>query len=116
MRVYGRVPDGSGGLRWVVVQTAANGDNSMVYVTALSQVLSLFLNESPFWSSSGIPAQQSVLQQVAPDYYVALIQQAYAPYFASLQITRQTNPTPTYLVSVITTSGAQINASVPVPT
>lgn len=102
-------------LQWIVVQTAASGDNSMVYVTALAQVLSLRLNESPFYSSSGIPAQQSVSQQVPPDYYVALIQQAYAQYFTSLQITRVTNPVPTYQVNVITNSGAQINASVPVP-
>lgn len=88
----------------------------MVYVTALCQVLSLSLNESPFWSTSGIPAQQSVMQQVAPDYYVAITQQAYAQYFASLQITRQANPTPTYRVNVITHSGVQINASVSVPT
>jgi hypothetical protein len=115
MRVYGRVSDGAGGLRWVVVSTASDGSNDMVYVTALAQVLQLSLNESPFWSSSGVPAQQSVLQQVAPDYYCAITQQAYAPYFASLQITRQTNPVPTYVVNVITHSGTQISANVPVP-
>lgn len=101
--------------QWAVVQTAADGSNDLVYVTALAQVLQLSLRESPFWAQSGIPAQQSVMQQVAPDYYVALTQQAYAPYFASLQITRQTNPVPTYSVNVVTHSGAVINASVPVP-
>jgi hypothetical protein len=116
IRVYGRIPNGSGGLSWVVIQTDANGNSDLVYVTALCQVLLLNLLESPFWGSSGIPAQQAVNQQIAPDYYVSLIQQQYSQYFASLQITKQVNPTPTYQVFIITHQGTVISASVPIAT
>jgi hypothetical protein len=91
-----------------------------VYLTTLCQVLLLNLGESPFYASQGIPAQQAVSQQVPPDYYVALTQQNFAGYFASLNIQR-TSPnvpgqTPTYEVSVTTNQGIVLNASVPVPT
>jgi hypothetical protein len=115
MRVYGRAMV-NGVLTWLVVETDANGDSSLVYVTALCQCLKLSTNESPFWSTSGIPAAQSVIQQVAPDYYVTLTQQAFAGYFASLVISRLNNPTPTYQVSIVTKQGAVINASIPIPT
>jgi hypothetical protein len=74
-------------------------------------------NESPFFSTYGIPAQQSIIQQVFPDYYVSLTQQTFSAYFASLLITRLSgsNP-PTYQVSVTTNQGVKINASVPIPT
>jgi hypothetical protein len=118
VRVYGRInqnADGTGGT-WVVVETDANGNNDLVYVTALIQVLKLTTGESPFFAQAGIPAQQSVIQQVFPDYYVSLIQQAYAPFFASLQITRASNAfPPTYTVTIVTNQGVKINASVLVP-
>lgn len=113
--MYGRIPNGTGGTQWAVVQTDSSGNNDLVYVTALAQCLLLNLNESPFFATSGIPGQQSVIQQVFPDYYVALTQQAFAPYFASLQISRQPGPNPIYQVNVITHQGVNINASVPVP-
>jgi hypothetical protein len=60
-----------------------------------------------------------VLQQIYPDFYVAQTQQQFAPYFASLQITRQpasaNNPTLTYQVAVMTHQGLTLNRSVPVP-
>jgi hypothetical protein len=115
MRVYGRIPNGSGGLTWVVVSTASDGTNDLVYVTALCQCLLLNLYESPFYAQNGIPANQSVIQQVYPDYYVALTQQAFSPYFAALQISRQASITPTYQVSVTTHQGVQINANIAVP-
>lgn len=116
MRVYGRIPDGNGGQRWVVVQTDANGNNDLCYVTALCQCLLLGLSESPFFANSGIPAAQSIIQQVFPDYYVTLTQQAFAPFFASLVISRTSSTTPTYQVSITTHQGVKINTSVPVPT
>jgi hypothetical protein len=116
MRVYGRTTDANGNKTWVVVQTDANGNNDLVYVTALCQALQLNLGESPFFATSGIPAQQSVIQQVAPDYYVTLTQQAFAPFFASLVISRQSSPTPTYQVAITTNLGVKINASIPIPT
>lgn len=121
MRVYGRVTNPDGSLSWQVVQTSASGDNSLVYLTALTQCLLLSTNESPFYAANGIPAQQSVLQQVFPDYYVALTQQLFAPYFASLRVSRSSTnvggvPQPTYQVNIITNQGTKLNASVQIPT
>jgi hypothetical protein len=148
MRVWGRVPV-VGGIRWSEVPTEwsldtntysaqlvnpnnlyewqevttdANGYNDAVYVTALCQVLQLQTGESPFYSQYGIPAQQSIAQQVFPDYNVFFIQQQYARYFASLKITKvnQNNqygvPEPVYNVNVITQQGSIINLTVPIPT
>lgn len=138
MRTYGRVPvarsmvdasstlvtadttfysaDADSVTSWLEVDTDANGNNDFVNLTTLIQVLKLNLNESPFFSTYGIPAYPSVVQQVFPDYYVALTQQLFAPFFASLLITRQQNPTPTYIVNVTTNQGVRITATVPIPT
>lgn len=110
----------TGGMVWQLVQTdPATGLNDLVYLTTLAQCLLLNLNESPFNSTSGIPAQQAVLQQIYPDFYVAQTQQQFAPYFASLQITHQpasaNNPTLTYQVAAMTHQGLILNRSVPVP-
>ncbi len=113
MRVYGRTYDEYGNPTWVVVETASNGDNSMVYLTALAQDLQLNLGESPFYAQNGIPAQQSVITQVFPDYYAMLAQAQYAKYFASLTITRvpQSNP-PVYNVQAVTNQGAILGTSI----
>lgn len=107
---------GAGSLVWMVVETGANGNNDLVYFTALIQCLLLNLNEAPFYATSGIPAQQSVIQQVFPDYYVALTQQNYSQYFASLQVVKVTDPYPSYQITAITTSGVTLNANIAVPT
>lgn len=99
---------------WAEVDTDENGDNDAVWLTTLVQVLKLNLNESPFFASYGIPAYESVVQQVFPDYYVALTQQLFAQYFASLLITRQLDPTPTYVVTVVTNEGVKVSASIPI--
>lgn len=109
------VDSGQGNLQWVEVKTDANGNNDLVYLTALCQVLLLNLGESPFYATYGIPAQQSVMQQTFPDYYVALTQQVYSQYFASLVIVKQSDPTPTYLVTVKTHQGVVLSATVPIP-
>lgn len=116
MRTYGRItlPDGS--RQWQEVTTDANGNNDLVWLTTLTQVLQLNLGESPFYATYGIPAQQSVIQQIFPDYYVALTQQLFSQYFASLIITKQPGSTPTYNITVVTHQGVTINASVSIPT
>ena len=98
------------------VQTDANGNNDMVWLTTLCQVLLLNLNESPFYATFGIPAQQSVIQQVFPDYYVSLTQQIFSQFFASLIITKLDSPTPTYQVLVRTHQGVVINRNISIPT
>ena len=105
MRTYGRIAVGSQ-LVWKEVDTAASGDNSQVYLTTLIQCLKLILGEDPFWGNYGIPVYQSISQQLYPDYYVNLIQQNFAQYFASLSITKVTTVSyPSYNVSVIFLTG-----------
>ncbi len=120
-RVYGRTTDILTGLKtWVVVKTDDQGFNDAVMVTALAQCLKLNLGESPFYANWGIPGVQSVVSQVAPDYYVALMQQRFAGSFASLIITRQqthlvdrdSRPTPVYNVKILTHRGARIETDI----
>lgn len=113
MRTWGRVTLPDGTKQWVKVETAPNGDNSAVYITALIQVLKLNLNESPFYASWGIPAYPSVLQQIPPDYYVQLTQQRFAPYFASLTVTRVSANPPTYQINLLTKQGAALSLTIP---
>lgn len=111
MRVYGRSSKTGA---WEVVQTDSAGFDDYVYITALIQCLKLNLNESPFWANWGIPAKQSVTQQIFPDFYVALIQQRYSIYFASLIISKVQNPTPTYNVNIVTNQGVKISQDIAV--
>ena len=116
MRTYGRVLNpATGNLSWQVVTTDAAGYNDYVYLTTLCQVLQLNLNESPFYANYGIPAQQSVIQQLFPDYYVSVTQQQFARYFASLTISKVKSRTPTYQVSVVTNQGVAAAEYVPLP-
>jgi hypothetical protein len=120
MRVYGRVTDPlTQAKTWEVVTTDANGFNDHVHLTALAQVLQLNLNESPFFANFGIPARESVLSQVAPDFYAAFTQQQYAQFFATLLMTKRPaerlGSPPTYDIQVITHVGVKLNKSVPIP-
>lgn len=120
MRTYGRVYDNNGVAKWVEVQTDQNGFNDYVYATAIIQVLKLNLGESPFYANYGIPAEPSVVQQVAPDYYTNLVQQQFSQYFASLVIsktikyTSKNVPVPTYQVNILTRQGVQLATEIPV--
>lgn len=116
MRTYGRVqnPDGSFG-PWRVVETTPQGFDDLVWVTTLCQTLKLFLNESPFYANYGIPAKTSIVQQVAPDYYVARTQQQFSQYFASLIIAKTPAQRPTYNVNITTHQGVRLDLTVPVP-
>lgn len=112
MRNYWRYQSPSGQLQWITVSTDANGFNDLVYFSNLLQVLQLGYQESPLYGQYGIAAQQSILQQVWPDFSVAQTQQQFAPYFASLQISKvQDALEPTYNVFVIAYSGANLNVN-----
>lgn len=118
MRTYGRTPSNAGP-NWIEVDSQSNGDNSLVYLTTLCQVLLLNLGESPFYGNYGIPAVQSLMTQIYPDYYVAITQRQFAQYFASLTISRGVlapNGDLVYNVAVTTKQGAQLGASVVIPT
>lgn len=116
MRTYGRIRNQDGTRQWVVVETDANGFDDLVWVTTLCQTLLLFLGESPFFADYGIPAANAVVQQIAPDFYVARTQRQFAARFASLVISRDESITPTYRVNVTTHQGVKLNASVQIPT
>ena len=114
MRTYGRLGqiNGKGGT-WTVIETDENGFNDNVYLTTVAQALKLNLGESPFYGNYGIPAHQSIVTQVFPDFYASQTQQQFSPYFASLVIQRQqgSNP-PVYVVNAKCNSGAILNAEV----
>lgn len=113
MRTYGRLPaDEFGARRWVEVQTQDNGSNDYVYVTTLCQCLQLILGESPFYANHGIPAEQAVIQQIFPDFYVYQTQRQFAPFFASLIITKLPLATPTYRVNVVTNYGTRVERDI----
>jgi len=116
LRTYGRTFDEFGNpLGWQQVTTDANGYDDAVWLTTLCQVLLLNLNESPFYADYGIPAHPSVVQQVFPDFYLALTQARFARYFASLIISKVPSASPVYRVNVVTHQGVQMNTSVPIP-
>lgn len=113
MRVYGRIPVDltvpDGPKKWVVVETDANGFNDAVYLTALCQCLKLNLGESPFWANYGIPAKQSVQQQIMPDFAAIFIQQFFSQFFATCTIAKVPDAIdPTYDIFVTTHNGAVI--------
>ncbi len=129
MRTYGRVPvylpgttvqaiDPITGLpetKWVEVDTTPQGFDDYVYITTLIQVIKLNLGESPFYGNYGIPARQAVMQQLAPDFYVAFIQSQYSKYFASLIVYKAAAvfpPRPTYNISVLMTTGTKFRVAI----
>lgn len=114
LRTYGRVYNADGTYQWTVITTDSNGFSDEVWITTLIQVLKLNLGESPFYGQYGIPAQQSVIQQVFPDWYVGQTQNQFSQYFASLQISKISSPTPTYSINIITNVGSKIAAQIPV--
>jgi len=110
MRTWGRVNG-----QWVAVESDANGDFSYGWLTTLIQTLKLNLGESPFYPQAGIPAQQCIVTQIAPDYYVNLVQQQFSPYFSTLSVTKDTSQlTPTYTVDVVFRSGERVYKSIAV--
>jgi len=100
--------------QWVEVDTDTRGFNDAVWLTSLSQVLQLNLNESPIFGNWGIPSQQSVTTQIFPDYYVMQTQQYYAQHFLSLIVSRQQAVDPTYRISILANPDAILTNPVPI--
>jgi len=93
---------------WVTIT-----DPNYVYLAATAQALRLNLNESPMYGNYGIPAQQSVASQIAPNAAIIRTQNQYAPYFSSLVITnQQSTPQPTYNISAIFQNGVVVSSVV----
>jgi hypothetical protein len=99
-------PDGS--RTWVQVNTAPDGTNDLVWLTTFAQCLLLSPNESPFYAQYGIPAQRSVMSQIFPDFYMSLMQQLFAPRFASLSVAKLPSASPKYTVNVVTHQGVKL--------
>lgn len=113
MRTWGRVADENGSLKWVKVESDENGDFSYGWLTTLIQTLKLILGESPFYSQYGIPAQQSIVTQIYPDYFVNITQQQFAGYFASLTVTKvQGAANPTYDIHAVFFNGVTYRGEV----
>ena len=117
MRIYGRTPiDEFGARQWIEVDTDENGANDNVYLVWLAQAFKLNWGESPFYGDWGIPAVASVVQQIAPDFFVNLTQKRFSKYFASLIVSKlqiQGQPqTPTYRVNVLFNSGVKFSFAV----
>lgn len=115
MRTWGRVTDENGNKKWVAVESDADGDFSYGWLTTLIQTLKLSLGESPFYAQYGIPAQQTIVTQVYPDYYVNIVQQQFSGYFSSLSISKVDGANePTYDILVIFLNGVSYRAQIAV--
>jgi hypothetical protein len=115
--IIGLSPIGAGGgldYEWVEVLTDANGNDDAVWLTTLAQVLQLNLNESPMFGNYGVPAQQSIVTQVLPDYYVTQTQQYFASYFLALIVTRNSKTDPSYAINATANPGAILMSPVPI--
>ena len=104
MRTFGRNSNGN----WAEIT-----ETSYIWLATLTQTLRLVQGESPFYSSYGIPAYQSVQTQIAPDIAVARTQQQYSPYFAQLLVSKAQGVTnPTYYIYATFLNGTQIQTTV----
>jgi len=105
MRTYGVDPNTG---QWVkVTQT------SYIWLATLAQTLRLNQGESPIYGNYGIPAEQSVMTQIAPDAAINRTQSQYAPYFAKLTVVKDQAATqPTYYVNAIFQNGTTIQTTV----
>lgn len=109
MRTYGRQkqPDGSWG-PWITIT-----NTQAVWLATLVQSLRLSTNESPLYGNFGIPAQDSVTTQIAPDAAVAAMQAYYTQYFVSLTVSAVPGASePTYSVEVVLNDGTILNETV----
>jgi len=80
-----------------------------IYLATLAQTLRLSQNESPIYGNYGIPGEQSVMTQIAPDVAVNRTQQQFAGYFSSLSVMRvQSALVPTYNITATLPSGTPV--------
>lgn len=115
MRTWGRVTHADGSKSWVAVESDESGDFTYGWITTLIQALKLGLGESPFYAQYGIPAQQSIVQQIHPDFHVNMTQQQFAGYFASLSITKVEGTTkPMYNIQAVFLNGVTYRGDIAV--
>lgn len=115
MRTWGRVTHADGSKSWVAVESDESGDFTYGWITTLIQALKLGLGESPFYAQYGIPAQQSIVQQIHPDFHVNMTQQQFAGYFASLSINKtEGRDGPIYDIELTTLAGVTFRKQIAV--
>jgi len=103
MRTYGRTSDGV----WVEID-----DPNYVQLATLAQTLRLQQGESPFFGNYGIPAQSSVMTQIAPDAAIARTQSQFATYFASLSVNSVSGANnPTYNIFAVFKNGTVVSST-----
>ena len=87
-------------------------DPNYVQLATLVQTLRLQQGESPYYGNYGIPAQQSVLSQIAPDAAVSRTQSQFSQYFASLSVARVLSAnSPTYTITAIFLNGTIVQST-----
>ncbi|VFS51407.1 hypothetical protein [Budvicia aquatica] len=97
------------------IESDSAGDFTYGWITTLIQTLKLGLGESPFYVQYGIPAQRCIVEQFHPDFYVNMVQQQFAGYFASITIKKHViNNNPVYDVSIVTLSGVTYQETIAV--
>ena len=102
-RSYGRDATGT----WVEID---NPD--YINLATLVQVLRLQQGESPFYGNYGIPAEASIMSQIAPDAAITRTQAQFSPYFASLTIQRIAGAAvPTYNIAAVFPNGTVIQST-----
>lgn len=104
MRSYGKNENG----QWVEIT-----DTGYIYLATLVQTLRLSEGESPIYGNYGIPAQQSVMSQIAPDAAINRTQSQYAPYFSQLRVVKdQVSADPIYYINAVFQDGQTISTTV----
>lgn len=86
-------------------------DSGYIWLATLAQTLRLNQGESPFYANYGVPAQQSVISQIAPTTAVNRTQAQFSQYFSTLTVIRDPNATePTYNVNATFLNGTTIQS------
>ena len=80
-------------------------DPDLVRFAELCQVLKAEPREMPFNSNYGIPAQESVMSRIFPDYWMMKVQSQFVQFFLSLIISRDKSADFGYRVEVTLNNG-----------
>jgi hypothetical protein len=83
-------------------------EESTVWATTFIHTLKLNLGESPFFANYGLPSQESVMTQIAPDFFIEHTRQQYSDKFAILKMTTKAAINPTYDAFIMTKQGKTI--------
>ena len=83
-------------------------DPAMIWVTIVKHELMLRVGESPFFALNGIAAEDSIITQQEPDYYVNQVKSNYQSHFKSFVITKISGQPLVYNIALTTLSGQTV--------